>query len=68
MAFFVPSPVTWRQDEREQCFDLPDPPHVHQPMVERAISCLLNDAPKPYDPVVARGSAAAMARIHGSTR
>ncbi len=61
IGFFGPSPITIRKGQTETTLDLPDPPHVHQPMSERAIACLLDGAPNPCDPVTARRSVATMA-------
>ena len=64
MGFFGPSPVTLRGGDDETIFDLPDPAHVHQPMIERAIACLLDGAPNPCDPQTARRSVAVMQTIY----
>ena len=34
MSFFAPAPVVLRTAAGETRFDLPDPPHVHQPLVQ----------------------------------
>lgn len=47
MGFFQASPVTLVNDAGEQVFDLPDPPHVHQPLVETIVQELLGGAPSP---------------------
>ena len=66
MGFFAPSPVTLRQGDQEQVIDLPDPPHVHQPMVERAVAHLLDGAPNPCDPATARRSVEVMNAIYSA--
>ena len=48
MGFFRPSPITVTPvDGKPIETDLPDPPHVHQPFVERVVAHLLDDAPNP---------------------
>lgn len=53
MAFFGPGAVILTVDGHTTEFDLPDPPHVHQPFVERVVACLLDGAPNPCDPASA---------------
>ncbi len=47
MGFFRASPITISVDGTDTVIDLPDPPHVHQPFVERVVAHLLDDAPNP---------------------
>ena len=48
MAFFRPSPVVVTMaDGTVEEHDHPDPPHVHQPFVERVVAHFLDDAPNP---------------------
>ena len=65
MGFFGPSPVTLRVGDEETIVDLPDPPHVHQPMVERVIAHLLDGGPNPCDPATARRSTEVLNAIYG---
>lgn len=64
MSFFTPSPVMLRRGGQETRFDLPDPPHVHQPMVERVVAHLLDGAPNPCPPEEARRSVAVIAALY----
>ncbi|MDW4498460.1 Gfo/Idh/MocA family oxidoreductase [Sulfitobacter sp. D35] len=50
MGFFRPSPITLTGPDGSREIDLPDPPHVHQPFVERVIAHFLDDAPNPCPP------------------
>ncbi len=56
MGFFRPSPITMTVDGEETVIDLPDPPHVHQPFVERVVAHFLDDAPNPCCAQAARMS------------
>lgn len=47
MGFMQASPVTLETEAGIQTFDLPDPPHVHQPFIERLIAHYLDAAPNP---------------------
>ncbi|MFQ1700894.1 Gfo/Idh/MocA family protein [Loktanella agnita] len=47
MGFFRPSDITLTVAGVAQHIHLPDPPHVHQPFVERVIGYFLDDAPNP---------------------
>ncbi len=40
MGFFQPSSVQLVRDDRVEEFELPDPPHVHQPLVETVVAAL----------------------------
>ena len=50
MGFFRPSPVLLTSEKGEEWFAIDDPPHVHQPFVERVIACLLDGAENPCPP------------------
>ncbi|WP_282607708.1 Gfo/Idh/MocA family protein [Pelagibius sp. Alg239-R121] len=52
MGFFRPSKITLTTAEGVQELDLPDPPHVHQPFVEKMVAHLLDDAANPCSPEV----------------
>ncbi|MGJ8610492.1 MAG: Gfo/Idh/MocA family protein [Octadecabacter sp.] len=47
MGFFRPSDITLTIEGGEDTIHLPDPPHVHQPFIERVIAHFLDDAPNP---------------------
>ncbi|MEM6711782.1 MAG: Gfo/Idh/MocA family oxidoreductase [Pseudomonadota bacterium] len=48
MGFFQPSPITVSTpDGEEHTIDLPDPPHVHQPFIDKVVAHFLDDAPNP---------------------
>jgi len=47
MGFFQSSPVKWRHAGGEEVFDLPDPPHVHQPLVQSIVDELLGKGSSP---------------------
>ena len=38
MGFFQASPVRLRIGENEEMYELPDPPHVHQPLIETVVA------------------------------
>ena len=38
MGFFQPSPVRLVRGESEEIFQLPDPPHVHQPLIQSFVN------------------------------
>lgn len=64
MGFFRPSAITLTDAEGAASeIDLPDPPHVHQPFVERVVAHLLDDGPNPCSAQEARRVNAAMERI-----
>jgi predicted dehydrogenase len=47
MSFFRQTPITLRSGDRVETFDIADPPHVHQPLIERLVAHLLDGAPNP---------------------
>ena len=53
MAFFAASPVRVESLGGTLEENHPDPPHVHQPLIERIIACLLDGAPNPCDAATA---------------
>lgn len=64
MGFFRPSVITLSDaDGMTQEIDLPDPPHVHQPFVERVVRHFLEDAPNPCSAEEARRVNVTMERI-----
>ena len=66
MGFFRPSPVeVLREGEVVETRDLPDPPHVHQPFVERVVAHLLDGAPNPCDGHAGRRQAAIADALYG---
>ena len=65
MGFFRQSPVIVHGGETKTVYDLPDPPHVHQPFVERVIAHLLEGAPNPCPPDAARRSVEIVGKLYG---
>ncbi len=63
MPFFGPGPVRLERAGRIQEVDLPDPPHVQQPMIERAVACLLDGVPNPCDPFISLRATATLQAI-----
>lgn len=53
MGFFRPSPVILHNKDRQERFELDDPPHVHQPFVDRVNACILDGSDNPCPPAVA---------------
>jgi predicted dehydrogenase len=47
MSFFRHSPITLSSGGQTEVVDVADPPHVHQPFVERVVAHLLGRAPNP---------------------
>ena len=47
MSFFAPAPLTLTAADGVQRFDLPDPPHVHQPLIEAVARAWLDGAQAP---------------------
>lgn len=47
MGFFRGSPLILRRSDGEEIIDLPDPPHVHQPFVERTVAYFRGTSPNP---------------------
>lgn len=47
MGFFRGSPITVTRGDSIEEIALPDPPHVHQPFVERVLAHFLDGAPNP---------------------
>ncbi len=47
MGFFRPSGITLKSAGDERQIELPDPPHVHQPFIERVVQHFLDDGPNP---------------------
>ncbi len=52
MGFFRPSNITLTTAEGTRELELPDPPHVHQPFVEKIVAHLLDGAANPCAPEV----------------
>lgn len=50
MRFFGPSPITLTIGTDRREVDLPDPPHVHQPLVQRFVDHLNGGPPLPGQP------------------
>lgn len=50
MGFFRPSNITLQIGPDTQEIELPDPPHVHQPFVEKIVAHLLDGSPNPCPP------------------
>ncbi|MEF2072220.1 Gfo/Idh/MocA family protein [Consotaella aegiceratis] len=63
MNFFSASPITLEIGETRQEIDLPDPPHVHQPLIERVVAHFLDGAPNPCDGAAGRQEAVLVERI-----
>ena len=64
MGFFRASPITI--DGTDTVIDLLDPPHVHQPFVERVVAHFLDDAPNPCSAAAARVSTEMVDQIFGN--
>jgi len=64
MSFFAPSLIVVNQDGVRTVYDVRDPPHVHQPFVERVISHLLEGAPNPSPPESARRTTAILEQLY----
>jgi predicted dehydrogenase len=65
MSFFRHSPILLKSASRVESFDIPDPPHVHQPLVERVVAHLLDGAPNPCSGEEARQTNQVLADIYG---
>ncbi|WP_068115849.1 Gfo/Idh/MocA family protein [Tropicimonas marinistellae] len=63
MGFFRPSAITLTRAGETKEVELPDPPHVHQPFVERVVAHLLDDAPNPCSADAGRQVNALVERI-----
>ncbi|MEM8813636.1 MAG: Gfo/Idh/MocA family oxidoreductase [Pseudomonadota bacterium] len=50
MGFLRPCPITLMAGSTKKTIDLPDPPHVHQPFVQRLVAHYLDGAPSPCPP------------------
>ncbi|WP_373236246.1 Gfo/Idh/MocA family protein [Cohaesibacter celericrescens] len=57
MSFFKPTAVALTVDGVEQQIEISDPPHVHQPFIERVVAHFLDDAPNPCSAQDGRRSA-----------
>ena len=64
MPFFAPGPVTLTRGDQVETINLPDPAHVHQPLIERVIAHLLDEAPNPCDGPSARVAVETVAEIY----
>ncbi|MEP3047434.1 MAG: Gfo/Idh/MocA family oxidoreductase [Roseibium sp.] len=64
MGFFRPSAINLEIDGTSETIELSDPPHVHQPFVERVIAHILDDAPNPCSPEDGRRSTEIMRTIY----
>lgn len=67
MGFFGPSVITLTAKGETSEIKLPDPPHVHQPFIERVIQHFLDDGPNPCSAQDGRQVNVAMADIFKST-
>jgi len=65
MSFFKETPITLRAAGRVETFDVADPPHVHQPLVERVVQHLLRGGPNPCSGEDARLTNQVLAAIYG---
>lgn len=63
MSFFKETPITLRSSGGVERFDVADPPHVHQPLVERVVAHLLLGAPNPCSGEDARRTNEVLAAI-----
>lgn len=54
MGFFRPAPIVWHRDGTEEIIDLPDPPHVHQPFIERVNAYFRGQAENPCSAAAGR--------------
>ena len=67
MSFFTTSPIVLTQGGVRTVHDVRDPAHVHQPLVERVVSHLLDDAPNPSPPESARRTSAIIEELYRSS-
>jgi predicted dehydrogenase len=65
MSFYRQTPIALRRDAQTITYDIADPPHVHQPLVERVVAHLLDGAPNPCSGEDARRTNAVLAQIYG---
>ncbi|MGF1476502.1 MAG: Gfo/Idh/MocA family protein [Geminicoccaceae bacterium] len=69
MSFFAPSPIRITHiDGGEQIIDLPDPPDVHQPLIQAIVADLEGGAPSPSTGETARRTTALIDRLYASWR
>jgi predicted dehydrogenase len=68
MSFFQHTPITLRSAGRVETFNVSDPPHVHQPLVERVVAHLLHGAANPCSGEDARMTNQVLAAIYDSQR
>jgi predicted dehydrogenase len=64
MSFFNQTPITLRSAGKVETIDVADPPHVHQPLVERVVQHLLRGAPNPCPGEEARWTNQVLAAIY----
>lgn len=64
MGFFRPSPLIVHRGGTKTVYDLPDPPHVHQPFIDRVIAHLLEGKPNPCPPEAARRSVEIVEKLY----
>lgn len=63
-SFFRRSPIILSENGVRTVHDVRDPPHMHQPFVERVISHLLDGAENPCPPEAALRTAAVMEQLY----
>lgn len=64
-SVFAPTPITRKGEDGIETFDIADPPHVHQPLVERIVAHLLDGAPNPCSGEEARQTSRVLGEIYG---
>jgi predicted dehydrogenase len=65
MSFYRETPIALRRDAQTVTYAVADPPHMHQPLVERVVAHLIDGAPNPCPGEDARRTNAVLAEIYG---
>ena len=64
MSFFTPSPIILSKGGVRTVHDVRDPPHLHEPLIERIISHLLDGGTNPAPPQAAMRTTAVMETLY----
>ncbi|TQV74447.1 Gfo/Idh/MocA family protein [Denitrobaculum tricleocarpae] len=64
MGFFRPSNITVKTADGIREIERPDPPHVHQPFVEKIVAHLLDGEPNPCSPEVGLQTMEVLAQVY----
>lgn len=64
MSFFTPSPIVLSQAGVRTVHDVRDPPHLHEPLIERTVSHLLDGGKNPSPPEAARRTTAVIEALY----